>query len=286
MENLHTVKELIELFPEGEWAIPAFNVFNMEFVQGVLMAADEQRSPVILSLGDAILSFSGVDMLIDICHSAIKTVKIPVAIALDHGKITSHLNACLDRGVSIMFDASDFSLSKNIKETSYWSQRAKQANVSIEAELGSFGAEFTEGALQAPEMTTPEDCAKFIANVDVDLLAVGIGNYHGKYKSDPAIDVQRLSEIRSVVNGTPLVLHGASGIPRDTVARCIQNGVKKVNYGYDLKYANAVAIREVLNQDPMPFQPPVYLKPGRDAIFQAAKERIIDVNSQGLVDRA
>lgn len=282
--RIKNIATLIQSLPLGTWAIPAFNVFNMEFVQAVVGAAQDERSPVILMLGDPVLSFCGVDMLMDICESVIASATVPVCIALDHGKTEAHLIRCVERKAAIMYDGSDHEFEANVFETRRWLDIAHQHGLSLEAELGSFGAEFDDSASPESRMTTPEDCARFVSAVPVDLLAVGVGNYHGEYKGEPDIDVARLREIAAAVPTTPLVLHGASGIPADTIHRCLDAGVKKVNFGYDLKFAFADALRRELGRRPMPAQPPAFLTPARDAVRQVARDRIRDVFSNGLID--
>lgn len=281
--RVKNIATLIQSLPSGTWAIPAFNVFNMEFVQAVVGAAEDERSPVILMLGDPVLPFCGVDMIIDICESVIAGATVPVCIALDHGKTEAHLIRCVEREAAIMYDGSDHEFETNIAETRRWLEIAHRHGLSLEAELGSFGAEFDDSVSPESRMTTVDDCARFISAVPVDLLAVGVGNYHGKYKGEPHIDVARLREIAAAVPSTPLVLHGASGIPADTIHQCLEAGVKKVNFGYDLKFAYADALREELNREPMPTQPPAFLAPARDAVRRVARDRIRDVLSSGLI---
>jgi fructose-bisphosphate aldolase class II len=287
MNKIFTVKELMGLFPAGQWALPAFNVFNMEFVQAVIAGAELERSPVILMLGDPVLRTIGLDMLIDICKSAAAAAAVPVAIALDHGKDAGRLARCIERSVSVMYDGSDQPLEHNIEQTRLWAERAHQAGLSIEAELGSLGAEYeTATGGMAIALTAVEDCLTFTSAVAVDFLAVAIGNYHGPYQSEPRLDVGRLKAIHAAIGDVPLVLHGGSGIPADTVRQCIANGVKKVNYGYDLKSTYASTMLAVLKRDPMPFQPPEYIKPVRDALTAVVRARIADVGSAGLADRS
>jgi ketose-bisphosphate aldolase len=275
----------VSLFPAGEWALPAFNVFNMEFVQAVIAGAELERSPVILMLGDPVLQTIGLDMLIDICLSAARLASVPVSIALDHGKDAGRLAHCIERSVPVMYDGSDHSLDQNIEQTKFWADRAHKAGLSIEAELGSLGAEYeTAKGETALALTSVEDCVTYTKAVAVDFLAVAIGNYHGPYQSAPRIDVGRLRAIHAAIGDVTLVLHGGSGIPRETVRQCIANGVKKVNYGYDLKSAYASTMLAVLGRDPMPFQPLEYIKPVRKALTEVVQARIADVGSAGLAD--
>ncbi len=286
MNKTYTVHELVGMFPAGNWALPAFNVFNMEFVQAVVAGAEQERSPVVLMLGDPVLQTIGLDMLIDICLSAVSRATVPVAIALDHGKDQARLEHCIQRGVSIMYDGSDLPLVGNIEQTRLWTKLAHQAGLSIEAEIGSLGLEFeTAKGETALAMTAVEDCVAFLEAAPVDLLAVAIGNYHGPYKTPPRIDVARLKAIHEAIGDVTLVLHGASGIPAETVKQCIENGVRKVNYGYDLKSCYAATMLAELQRKPMPFQPPEYIKPVREALTAVVRARIADVGSAGLADQ-
>jgi fructose-bisphosphate aldolase, class II len=281
LERPYTVKELIDGCKPGEWAIPGFNVFNMEFAQAVVDAAELEQSPVIMMIGDPVVPYVGLDMFFTIGKFLVSRADVPIAMVLDHGKTEEHLRGCIESGVSVMYDGSELSLEENIKKTSNWASAAHAAGLSIEGEIGSFGAEFDEETGKSGK-ADPAECEQFAGETGVDMLAVAIGNYHGRYESPPQIDLDLLSEIQRRVQGVPLVLHGASGIDRETIRECVKRGIKKVNIGYDLKMAFADTLRQELTKEPMPFQPPHYLRPARNAVIDVVRERIRDVGTSGL----
>jgi fructose-bisphosphate aldolase class II len=234
-----------------------------------------------MMIGDPVVPFVGLDMFLTIGKFLTARADVPVAMLLDHGRSEEHLTGCIQSGVSVMYDGSELSLEDNIRSTAKWAKAAHAAGLSIEGEIGSFGAEFEEKTGRSGK-AQPDECEQFARETGVDILAVAIGNYHGRYESPPQIDLDLLSEIQSRVQGTPLSLHGASGIDRKTIRECVKRGIKKVNIGYDLKMTFADALKRELTKDPMPFQPPHYLKPARDAVIDVVRDRIRDVGTSGL----
>lgn len=272
--SIMTTKQLLALLPKDkDMAVGAFNVHNMEYTQAVVKAAEATRMPVILMLGEPMLAFAGLEMLAAIATCAAKNSDIPMAITLDHGKKMENIQRCIELGLSVMVDGSGLPFEENVALTRSVVEMAKKTGVSVEGELGSLaGIEDVQD--EATEfLTDPDMAAEFVARTGVDALAVAIGNCHGKYLRPPVLDMERLKKIRANVD-VPIVLHGGSDLPEEMSREAIRCGIRKFNIGTDLKYAFSEEMRRVLNQDPMPFQPPQNLGVAREAVFRVACEKI------------
>ena len=269
-----TTKQLYDLLPADQpMAIGAFNVHNMEYTQAVVQAAETTRMPVILMLGEPMLEFADLEMLSTIAKSAAQRSSLPIAVTLDHGKKLENIQRCIELEISVMVDGSALPYEENIKLTKMVVEMAQETGVSVEGELGSLaGIEDIED--EATEfLTDPDLAAEFVARTGVDALAVAIGNCHGKYQHPPVLDIQRLRRIREKVN-VPIVLHGGSDLPPGMSCEAIENGIRKFNVGTDLKYAFCEEMKRILNQEPMPFQPPQTLGAARDAVYRVACDKI------------
>lgn len=270
----YNVSDLFKVMSKkGDFAIGAFNVHNMEYTQAVIKAAELENAPVILMIGEPIIPFAGLDMLTAICRHAAENSKVPVAITLDHGKQQENISRCIDLGISVMFDGSHYSFEENVRLTRDVVERAHKAGVSVEGELGSIGGVEDAGEAGPEMMTDPDLAEQFVKLTNVDILAISIGNCHGFYKKPPKLDVERLKAIRRKVD-VPLVLHGGSDIPEEMSLGVIKEGIVKFNIGTDLKYAFSKTLKQVLNTDPMPFQPPLVLSPAREAVCEIVREKI------------
>lgn len=281
---LLTTKELFEGIPANRaCAIGAFNVHNMEYTQGVMAAAEEERAPVILMIGEPMIPFAGLEMLTTICRLAADTATVPVAIALDHGKDERNISRFIELGLSVMVDASHHSFEENVRITHDVVERAHAKSLSVEGELGSIGGS-EDGEEEVRErMTDPSLAAEFVERTGVDILAVSIGNVHGLYRGRAKIDVDRLKTIRKTVP-VPLVMHGGSDLPTDVARSVIAEGMRKFNVGTDLKYAYSRAIKETMQREPMPFQPPEVMSAARSAVTAVTREKIQLFGSSGLAD--
>lgn len=269
-----TTKRLFELLPSDRaMAVGAFNVHNMEYTQAVVRAAETMRMPVILMLGEPMLEFADLTMLATIAKCAADHADVPIAVALDHGKKLENIERCIELGISVMVDGSALPYEENVALTKSVVEMAKRTGVSVEGELGSLaGIEDAED--EATEfLTDPDLAADFAERTGVDALAVAIGNCHGKYLRPPVLDMERLKKIHACVN-VPIVLHGGSDLPVDMSKEAIENGIRKFNVGTDLKYAFSEELRRVLNQEPMPFQPPQNLGVAREAVYRVACDKI------------
>lgn len=277
---LFTTKKLLETIPEGS-AVGAFNVHNMEYTQAVVSAAEAEDAPVILMIGEPMIPFAGLDMLASICLHAAHTSRVPVAIALDHGKQKANIDRSIELGICVMVDGSHLSFEDNIAFTRDVVMRAHEKGLSVEGELGSLAGSEDGEEEARQKMTDPAAAAEFADKTGVDILAISIGNVHGLYHGSYHLDIERLIDIRKHVS-VPLVMHGGSDLPPTLSAQAIGEGVRKFNIGTDLKYAFSKTLKEVLDQTPMPFQPPHVLGPARDAVTTVAREKIRLFNSSGM----
>jgi fructose-bisphosphate aldolase class II len=263
-----------EAYAVGEaCAVAAFNVHNMEFVQGVVGAAEDEGSPVILMIGEPMIPFAGLDMLVAICRKAAEASSVPMAIALDHGKKRENIQRCIELGVSVMFDGSNLPFQDNIALTKEYAALAHAAGVSIEGEIGAIGGAEDEDVDGAASLTDPMQAIEFAERTGVDALAISIGNRHGFYKRPPLLNMEILSMVAAAVR-MPIVLHGGSDVPDAEIRKAIRCGIRKVNVGTELKYAFFSTLKERLNQDPMPYQPPAVLAQARAAVRELARSKI------------
>ncbi|MHB1393341.1 MAG: class II fructose-bisphosphate aldolase [Clostridia bacterium] len=282
--SLYTIKDIVAVIPEKDrFAVPAFNVHNMEYTKAIIKAAELENSPVILMLGEPMLEFAGLDMLATIAMFAAKNTGIPVAVALDHGKKIANIDRSIELGLSVMVDGSHLLYEENIAFTKRAVELAHSKGLSVEGELGSLsGSE--DGEKEAIEkMTDPSLASDYVKKTGIDILAVSIGNCHGLYKGIPRIDINRLKEIRQVVS-IPIVMHGGSDLPDEISSSLIDNGIAKFNIGTDIKISFSEALKEVLNRNPLPFQPFDSLQYAMDAACKTARTKIRLMRASGKAD--
>ena len=264
------------------YAVGAFNVENMEFVQAVIWAAEELNSPVIVQTSVNTLKYATPEMFINMVRTCADTVRVPVAIHLDHGSTMFNIMSCVKAGYkSVMFDGSMMSYEKNVEKTRLVVDLCKSIDVSVEAELGAISGK--EGA---PEESTslytdPDVAEDFVKQTGVDSLAVSIGTVHGLYKAAPKLDYERLSIINNLIEA-PLVLHGASGLTVDHLRECIARGITKVNIATELRCAWTDAAREYMQDDPKVFDPKKVSKLAREAVMNVVKEKILILGSNDM----
>ena len=264
--------EMINKAHEGHYAIPAFNINNLEWVKAVLAGCEKAKSPVILGVsegaGKYMAGFKTVADMVKDVHDSMG-ITDPVALHLDHGSFEG-AKACIEAGfTSVMFDGSHYDFEENLEKSKEIIELAHSKGVSVECEVGGIGGT-EDGVTSAGELADPKECAT-IAGLGVDFLAAGIGNIHGVYPADWAgLNFTRLDEINHAVNGKPLVLHGGSGIPFEQVHKAITLGVSKVNVNTELQLEFAKATREYIeagkDKEGKGYDPRKLLKPGCDAI--------------------
>lgn len=237
--SLVTMNEIFPTAEEKKIAIPAFNVDTLEIAQAVLETIEEENAPSIIAVGQAAIKDGKLEALAGIVTLLAGRMKTPVVLHLDHGQNIEQVIKALRAGYSsVMIDGSTLSLADNIAVTRQTLQAARAVGASVEAELGAIlGSEDNISHDDSkPFLVKVQDVVDFTAAVDVDALAVGIGNAHGLYKGRPNLDFDRLREVAEVCTA-PLVLHGGSGIPADMIQTAIEIGIRKINVATEVRLA-------------------------------------------------
>lgn len=264
---LVTTKKLLTDAQKGGYAVGAFNVENMEMVQAVVAAAEELKSPVIMQTTPGTLKYCDLSYFYANAKAAAELASVPVVMHLDHGSSFELAMKAMRTGyTSVMIDGSHETYENNIAVTKKVVDACHPAGIPVEAELGKVGGK--EDDLDGGEgdpYTDPQEAKEFVERTGIDSLAVAIGTAHGVYKGEPKLDLNRLSEIREVVS-IPLVLHGTSGVPDETVSECIKRGICKVNYATDLRIAFTKGVNAVLGENPDTIDPKKYNAAGREEV--------------------
>ena len=300
---LITTKEMFAKALVSDYAIGAFNVNNMEIVQGIVDAAKIEKAPLILQVSAGARKYARPAYLLKLVEAAIEDTGLDICLHLDHGEDFDICKKCVDDGfTSVMVDGSKHPFEENIALTKQVVEYAHAHGVVVEAELGKLAG--VEDNISVDErsakFTDPDEAAEFVERTGVDSLAIAIGTSHGayKFKGDPYLDFDRLKEIHALIPETPLVLHGASTVLREFVDRCneyggqipgaqgvpeemireaTKYGICKVNIDTDLRLAMTAEIRRFLIESPSEFDPRKYLGPARDAIQRMVQHKIRDV---------
>lgn len=237
-------KSILSLAEEGGFCVPAFNVYNMETVRGVINAAEKTNSPVILQVYSRLVTTGFINDLAPVVLNAAEKASVPVCFHLDHGAGECEVVRSLKIGMTgIMYDGSAYSLEENIAKTKRAAELAGYVGVSVEGELGHIGKAADGDESVATEFTRPDEAERFVRETGVAALAVMAGTAHGRYKKAPVLDIARIAEIKERV-GIPLVLHGGSGVPDEQIRAAIGAGIRKMNFGTDLCYSFLDACRE------------------------------------------
>lgn len=302
---LVTTKEMFEKAYKGGYAIGAFNVNNMEIVQGITEAAKELNAPLILQVSKGARAYANHTYLIKLVEAAVIETGLPIALHLDHGSSFELCKSCIDGGfTSVMIDGSSKSFEDNIALTKQVVEYAHDHGVVVEAELGTLAGIEDEVNVSAENSsyTRPEDVQEFVERTGCDSLAIAIGTSHGAYKFKPGTDPQLrfdiLEDVEKRLPGFPIVLHGSSSVPQEFVRIINENGgsmpgaigvpedqlrkaasmaVCKINIDSDLRLAMTANIRKYFNEHPDHFDPRQYLSPAREAIKEMVKHKIVDV---------
>ena len=306
-----TSKEMFEKAYNGGYAIGAFNVNNMEIIQGITEAAIEQRAPLILQVSKGARSYAKHVYLMKLIEAAVEDAEqsagfaLPICVHLDHGDSFELCKSCIDGGfTSVMIDASSKSFEDNIALTKQVVEYAHDHGVVVEAELGTLAGVEDEVNVSAEDSsyTRAEDVQEFVERTGCDSLAIAIGTSHGAYKfkpgTDPKLRFDILEDVSRRLPGFPIVLHGSSSVPQEFVQKINANGgnmpgaigipeeqlrkaaemaVCKINIDSDLRLAMTACIREYFNAHPDHFDPRQYLKPARAAIKDMVAHKLINV---------
>jgi len=275
---------LSELLKEAEgkkYAIGAFNIENLETTLGVVRAAVNKRSPVILQVSETSIEYAGLKAITSIVQTiaSIEAGDLPIALHLDHGKSFRSVAECIRAGFSsIMMDASDMPILENIILTKQAADFAHRQGVLAQGELGVVkGLEEVDSEERERLMTKPEEAEEFVEKTEVDTLAVAVGNVHGiikMKKGNPGLDLERLEAIHKVIPNTPLVLHGASGLPKDEIVEGIKRGIAIINIDTEIRMSFTNTLRETLQNDPSVFDPRELLDPSIQAIQRVVEAKI------------
>ena len=274
--NLEYVLDLAE---KGNFAIPAFNVYNTESIMGVIKAAEEEKAPVIIQVYPRLLNEEVGYYLCPAIVAAARKASVPVCFHLDHGPSEMEVQKALRWGATgIMYDGSVHSFEDNIANTKHIVDVCASVDVPVEGELGHIGS-VNDDTME--EYTDPQEAAEFVKRTGVTCLAVLIGNAHGHYKKTPCLDIERVKAIRQATGGLPLVLHGGSGIPDDQVKAAIRAGIRKMNIGTDVCCAFADGTKEILDDPSRSLAIDLFMKHPIESVKKLATEKIRLVDANG-----
>lgn len=233
-------KEILENAEKGGYAVPAFNVYNMETVMGVAAAAEKLRAPVIMQFYSRLATTGFADYLAPVILEAAQKASVPVCMHLDHGAGYDAAAIAVRRGATgIMVDFSALSMEENIRKTALAIKICDALSIGVEGEIGHIG-KASDGV--CTQYTTVEEAEKYVSQTGVAALAAAVGTAHGRYKQAPRLALERIREIKEAIK-IPLVLHGGSGVPDDQIAAAVAAGIRKMNFGTDLCYAFLDACR-------------------------------------------
>lgn len=275
------MNEMLQKARKGRYAVPHFNINNLEWTRFILEECQTYNSPVILGVSEGAIKYMGGYLTVaNLVKSLVKDLKItiPVAIHLDHGSSIESCYAAIDAGfTSVMIDASKYSLEENIKITQKVVDYAHNRGITVEAEVGHIGG--TEDTINAEiAYAKVSDCEKLVNQTNIDFLAPALGSVHGLYKGDPCIDFDRMHEINNIVK-RPLVLHGGTGLSDDIIKEAILNGICKININTELQIAWSNAVRDFLSKDVNEYDPRRIIRSGEIAVKEAIKHKILLFNS-------
>ena len=232
---LVNLKYVLDLAEKDNFAIPAFNVYNMESVMGVLKAAEEMKAPIIMQVYPRLMKEETGYFLSPIIKAAAEKASIPVCFHLDHGPSELETTRSIRYGATgIMLDGSTLPFEENIALTKRVVETCSYLNVQVEGELGHVGM---TSDTDMDEFTTPEDAKRFVEETGVACLAVAVGTAHGRYSKPPKLDIERINAIREATNNAALVLHGGSGVPDEEIKKAVKAGIRKMNFATDICYA-------------------------------------------------
>ena len=279
--SLVSLQSILTAADRGGYAVGAFNAFNVETAQAVVAAAEAEKSPVILLVYDGHQRHFGIAESAAIGRALAEAASVPVALHLDHGASFEMVVKCLQAGYTgVMFDGSRLPYEDNVAITKRVTEVAHLCGVSVEAELGQVGVAARGDGAKADLMTDPDQAADFVAQTQVDALAVAIGNAHGFYTDTPKLDFERLAAINEAVS-VPLVLHGGTGIPDDDLRRAIELGIRKVNIGTEVMTAFGTTLREALKNTEGPIVGLAELAQAKRAMQEKIQARMRVLGSSG-----
>jgi len=248
MQKLCSSRSLLDVAARAGKAVAALNFYNAETLIAHVRAANALNKSIILQTTEATINYLGLRMIMGMAGAAADQLEQPVALHLDHGNSYDLAARCIDHGyTSVMIDGSKMSFADNCAVTRHVVEVAHAAGVSVEGELGHVGQNTEPHATNTQFFTDPDDASRFVSETGVDALAIAVGTAHGFYKGDVRLDFDRLEKIKAAVPTTPLVLHGGSGVSTELLRQSIACGIRKVNFGTELKNAFTLAIKASLS---------------------------------------
>ena len=301
---LVTTKEMFKKSMEEKFAIGAFNINDMEIIQGIMDAAKEAKSPVILEVSSSAIKFARIGYLMKMVEAAVEECpEIPLALHLDHGPDFETCKMCVDAGfTSVMFDGSKYDFEENVQKTKEVVEYAHSKGVVVEAELGKLAGIEDDVNVEASDAmyTDPEQAREFVERTGCDSLAIAIGTSHGayKFKGEARLRFDILKQVKELIPNTPIVLHGAStvvpelldmcnkyganipgakGVPDEILHEASVSGISKINVDTDLRLALTAGIRKVFTEEPNVFDPRKYLGEGRKLIKDTVYHKMTNV---------
>ncbi len=274
-----TSLEMIKKAREGKYAVPAFNAENMEMVKAIVEAAEKASSPVMIQTTMPTVKYIGEETAVAMARAAAERASVPVALHLDHCTSFDGVMRALRAGyTSVMIDGSKLPFEENAELTRRVVDAAHPMGVTVEAELGTVGGK-EDNVSAGIIYTDPDEAKSFVERTGVDILAIAIGTAHGFYKGEPKLDFDRIAVIKDLID-TPLVLHGGSGVPTESVKRAISLGMSKVNFATELRAAMTAAVRDALT-DASIIDPKKFMGPGKDAVVALCLDKIEMCGSAG-----
>lgn len=298
---LINTKEMFKKAYEGGYSIGAFNISNLEQLQGVLQACKERNSAVIIQASKSAIEYAGINTLVALVKAASDEIGVDCALHLDHGPNFDMAKTCIDAGfTSVMIDGSHLDYEENVALTKKVAEYAHKFDVSVEAELGVLAGTEDDVTSDVHKYTDPEQAVDFVTRTGVDSLAIAIGTSHGafKFKGEAKLRFDILEDIQSKLPNFPIVLHGASAVDQNVVATCNKFGgdiagakgipvemlrkassmaVCKINMDTDLRLSMTAAVRKYMAENPKQFDPRKYIGAGRDSIKSVVEDKIDNV---------
>ncbi len=278
---LTTTEKMLKNAQDGGYSVGAFNVENMEMAEAVVAAAEELNSPVILQTTPSTVKYASVELFFANVNALAQKASVPVALHLDHGSSFELCAKALRAGyTSIMIDGSKLPLLENIALTKKVVEMCSAAGVPVEGEIGQVGGKEDDLECENAGYTIPAEAVQFEEQTGLSSMAVGVGTAHGFYANEPVLNVELISDLKSMLK-VPMVLHGASGLTDEVVKDCIKRGICKVNFATELRVAFSDGVKKVLAETPDVFDPKAYGKVARENVKQLVKSRIEVCGSVG-----
>ncbi|WP_276732558.1 class II fructose-1,6-bisphosphate aldolase [Bacillus sp. (in: firmicutes)] len=282
-----SMKELLEDAKREQYAVGQFNINGLQWTKAILQAAEEEQSPVIAAASDRLIDYLGGFKTVAAMVNALMeefSITVPVVLHLDHGSSAERCKQAIDAGFSsVMIDGSHSPIDQNIAMTKEVADYAKLHGVSVEAEVGTVGG-MEDGLVGGVKYADLHECRRLVEETNIDALAAALGSVHGKYQGEPKLGFKEMEEIAKTTN-IPLVLHGASGIPADQIARTIQLGHAKININTECMVAWAEKTRVMFEENPDLYEPRAYMTPGIDAVKETVISKMREFGSAGKAAR-